>query len=415
MTFLRGLAVRSDVENPLRPLTDSTLLSALGGRPTYSGVSVTPESALRVGAAMRGTQIIAGAIAGLPLKARRVSDDSPVAGYHALRPRREDQVITSFELLETAVAHMVLWGNAYLFKVRNSFGSVTSLLPIHPARVTVAKDDEAAREVGLPFVKRFTVDGKHHFSNYEVLHIPCLSLDGIKGLGPIGYVRETFGIAMAAEQAAARLYGNGLMLQGFLTTELSIDQAKASELHDRWMAKYGGTGNAGDVAFLGHGLKWQSLGMNPDDAQFLETRKFQVTEIARLLGLPGWMVNDQEKSTSWGTGMEQQFTTFVILTLKPYMQRIEQRITFELYPESQYAEFVVEGLLRGDSRARAAFYASGIQHGWMVPNEPRALENLPPVPWGDVPYRPFNKSAGDTDPGADDDQPPRGDDEEDEA
>ena len=170
-----------------------------------------------------------------------------------------------------------------------------------------------------------------------------------------------------------------------------------------------GAANAYEIAILDQGTEFHQLSMNPADAQFLETRKFQTTEVARFFGLPGWIVNDQEKSTSWGSGMEQQFVALVVITLKPYFQRIEQRVVREICdPVVEKAEFKVEGLLRGDSKARAAFYASGIQHGWMVPNEPRALEDMKPVAWGDEPYRPYNASASsqsgeDNAPGGDDD------------
>jgi HK97 family phage portal protein len=182
-----------------------------------------------------------------------------------------------------------------------------------------------------------------------------------------------------------------------------------------WKNKHQGLSNSHEPGFLLGGSTWQDVQVPNDHAQFLETRKFQTTEIARLFGVPGWIINDQEKSTSWGSGMEQQFISFVVITLKPYMQRIEQRITRELIdPRVEKAEFKVEGLLRGDSKSRAAFYASGVTHGWLVPNDVRPLEGMAPVPWGDKPYRPYNKSAADSD-AATDDADPGGDDDDDDA
>lgn len=363
-------------------------LTALGmGAASDTGLNLTTEGALRIGAAFRGTQIIAGAIAGLPFKAYRKNDRSEFRGSVL----EKDEPYTRYELLETTVAHMVLWGDAYWYKVRDNRGNVQALVPVHPARVSVDVVDTDA----LIFDFVFTIDGKGPFTRYEITHLRAMSLDGINGLGPISYARETFSIAAAGEKAAAKLYGNGMMMSGFLTTDQPLSAEQADNLKERWKAKLGGVDRAHEVAILDRGAQFSQLTMPPADAQFLDSRKFQVTEIARLLGLPGWMLNDQEKSTSWGTGMEQQFSAFVMLTAQPYLHRIEQRASRELLPRSAYAEFNAEGLRRGDSQARAAFYASGIQHGWMVPNEVRQRENLQPVPWGDDPYLPFNKSAGD--------------------
>lgn len=389
MSFLRELVQFRQVENPQRPLTDTTLMEALGGAPSDTGLSVSPEGALRIGAVLRGTQIIAGSVAGLPLKAYRYRDREQFRGSVLER----DEPYTRFELWETAAAHLVLRGNAYLYKLRDVFGNITGLVPVNPTRVNVEVLDTQSV---TGWDKIFTIDGKGPFTRYEILHIPAMSLDGVTGLGPIGYARETVALAAANEASAAKLFGQGMLQRGFLTTDQDLDQTKADKLKARWRAKMGGIDNAHDVAIMDNGAKFNALTLNPEDAQFLETRKFQVTEIARLLGIPGWMLNDQEKSTSWGTGMEQQFATWVTITLRAsYLSRIEQRISRELLPRTAYAEFNVEGLLRGDSRARAEFYASGIQHGWLVPNEVRDKENMQPVEWGDEPYLPFNKSAGD--------------------
>lgn len=401
MSFLRelvSLRASSGLENPARPLTDSALLETLGGLPSDTGVSASPDSAMRIGAALRGVSIIAGAVAGLPFKAYRRSDH---AEFYGSTLSSDKGPYTNFELWETAVAHMVSRGCAALFKIRDGRGTITGLFPIHPGRVGVQVEPNPVG--GAAFDLVFTIDGKGPFTRYEILYIPALSLDGITGLGPIGYARETFNLAIANERSAAKLFGQGMLQRGFLTTDQQIDEEDAERLKSRWRAKMGGIDNAHDVAIMDNGAKFNALTLDPADAQFLESRKFQVTEIARVLGIPGWMLNDQEKSTSWGTGMEQQFSTFVKLTLKPYLQRIEQRVTRELLPRTAYAEFNVEGLLRGDSKARAAFYNAGITGGWLVPNEVRERENLQPVAWGDEPYRPFNESADsqDSDPDGD--------------
>lgn len=387
MSFLRELVSFRSVEDPARPLTDASLLETLGGQPSDTGLSMSPEGALRIGAVLRGTQIIAGSVAGLPFKAYRHRDRELFRGSVL----EADEPYTRFELWETATAHLVLRGNAYLYKMRDPRGTITGLAPLNPTRMGVEVIDSPSVS---GWDKIFTIDGRGPFTRYEILHIPAMSLDGVTGLGPIGYARETVALAAANESSAAKLFGQGMLQRGFLTTDQNLDQEKADRLKARWRSKMGGIDNAHDVAIMDNGAKFNALTLNPEDAQFLESRKFQVTEIARLLGIPGWMLNDQEKSTSWGTGMEQQFATWVTITLRAsYLNRIEQRVSLELLPRTAYSEFSVEGLLRGDSKARAAFYASGITNGWLVPNEVRDKENMQPVDWGDKPYLPNNQSA----------------------
>jgi HK97 family phage portal protein len=391
---LRALSRRgANLENPAVPLTGGRLLSSINDpselwSPNGGGLN----GPTAIGAAFRCVQIIADAIAGCPLRTFNPATRATV-NIPALSSQRAG--MTPFERVEMSVAHQALWGNAYWRKHYTADGRLAELVPIHPARVVPEIDDgPAAAAVGMPYVKKFMVDDRWPFSEWEILHLPGFSLDGIKGMSVIERHRRTWDLAEHGEEMADRFYRNGMLLSGFLSTDQSLNSEKATVLQDRWRAKLQGIDSAFDVAVLDNGTKFQQLSMSPSDAQFLETRKFSVTEIARLFGIPGWMINDQEKSTSWGTGMEQQFTAFVILTLKPYMQRMEQRITREvLDPRSEKAEFKVEGLLRGDSQARASFYNAGITGGWMVPNEPRALEDLPPVPWGNEPYLPHNTSA----------------------
>lgn len=401
---LAGMTARASLENPSTPLTAGNLLSKVS-EPGQLWSNGSKDGPLSVASALRCVQIISASVAGCPINVR-VRETGAEVKIAALRAEREGT--TPFETWETVTAHLALWGNAYVRKVRNRLGQLVELVPIHPARVTVHIEDGG--DVGLPYVKRFEIDGgKVNLTEYDVMHIPALSTDGAVGYSVVGNLRRTFGLATNAERMADRLYESGMLMQGYLSTDASLDGEKAQILQDRWRAKLAGIDNAYEVPIFDKGLKFEKLTMSPADAQFLETRKFQTTEIARLFGVPGWIINDQEKSTSWGSGMEQQFISFVMVTLKPYMHRMEQRITREVCdPVTEKAEFKVEGLLRGDSKARAAFYASGIQHGWMVPNDVRPLEGMPTVPWGDVPYRPFNESAGaqaedDTKPGGDDD------------
>jgi len=389
----RGAQRALGLESPNVPLTGGKLLSQVGSPDElWSGAGAVDP--MRSGTAIRCVQILAAAVAGCPIKTFTVHDNKPF-DVRALRAER--QGTTPFERLETEMAHLVTRGNIFDRKVRARDGRILELIPIHPDRVRVEVVD--GKDVGLPFVKKFIVDGKTLLTERDILHIPGMSFDGVTGVSVVEAARRIFDIAGSAEEAADRMYSKGLITQGFLHTDSDLTAEQAEILSARWRAKLTGVENAYNVPVLDNGARFEPLTLKPSDAQFLESRKFQTTEIARLFGVPGWMINDQEKSTSWGTGMEQQFSSFVMLTLKPYMQRIEQRYTRELMnPVSQKAEFKVEGLLRGDTKSRAAFYASGIQHGWLVPNDVRPLEGYAPVPWGDQPYRPYNEPAtGDTD------------------
>lgn len=412
MRALNALAgfVSRGVEDPSQPLTSDLLLSQIDDVGQLWSPGANGADPLRIGTALRCVQILASTVAGCPLKVHKRSSLDEVR-LPALTAERVGT--TPFELWGTVVSHMALRGNAYVRKVRSRDGRLVELVPIHPSRVKVEIADEAdAAAVGMPYVKVFVIDGgRARLSEFEVMHIPALSDDGVTGISVIGNLRRMFETAHNIESLAARTFDRGLLLSGFLATDKELNEEQATILQRRWRAKYSGMDNAFNVGVLDNGASFQQISMSPADAQFLESRKFSKSDISGFFGLPGWMLNDQEKSTSWGTGMEQQFIAFVQITLAPYFHGIEQRVEREICdPKVEKAQFKVEGLLRGDSKARAAFYASGIQHGWMVPNEPRALEDMPPVAWGNEPYRPFNESAGAQ--AADDEDKPGGDDDD---
>lgn len=393
MTFLgRLLPERRGLENPQVPISSQGVLDALGiASSSYAGETVTEAKVLGIPAFLRGARIISGTEAGLPLhvyrsKATRETVDVPWMGVSASSGQ------TWFERRETAALHKVLWGDAFWFKVRNAQQAVVDAIPIHPGRIRV--DVVPMGREKVQFSKVYVVDGEIPLTDWEIMHIPGPSTDGIRGISAISAHRQSLGIALAAERTAGTLYGRGMFHQGILTHQASISAEEAKIAKDRWAAGIGaGSSTAGDVIVLGNSATFTPVTMPPGDAQFLESRQFTVSEIARMLGMPGWMLLADSSTSRWGTGMEQEFIAWVTLSVKPEAQRDEQRISSELCLPRQVAEFKLEGLLRGDSTARAAFYASGIQHGWLVPNDVRPLENLPTVPWGDQPYLPFNQSA----------------------
>lgn len=374
---------RRNVEDATVPLSSPEILELMGV-PSRESHAVSPERALGIATVFRGVQVLASVGGGLPLKVYRRSDRAEAR--RGVLGGSADQ--TSVELWETVIAHMALWGAACIWKERSPRGTVSALVPLHPSRVGVelVRTDDPAR----PYRRTFSIDGKGGYGPYEVMYIPFLSLDGYRGIGPIGYCRETVGTAALTDDAAAKMFKNGLLLDAVISTDQSLTYEAAKRLKDRWRALAQGVANAHDVAVLDNGAKVDPIGMPAKDAQFIEQRRFTRSEIAGLLGLPGWMVGDE----SQGAAGDVSLRGFVKTTLRAYTNKIEQRITAELLHESKYAEFAIEGLLRGDAAERAAFYNSGITGGWLVPNDVRPKENLAPVPWGDMPYLPNNTAAG---------------------
>ena len=388
MTLLRAVRAtyRNSIENPAVPLTSQSIAEFLGPGKTSAGVGVNETNSLQMSGVYRAVNLIGGTSAGLPLHAFTKIDGSPARvgensqAAQLLEDPHPD--MTPFELWETVYAHLLLWGNAYLRKVRTRLGVIVELWAIHPGRVRSGRASDGT--------KVYAVDGQHVWTDYEVLHIPGFGYDGVCGVSPIRLAREGLGLAMAAEGFGARFFASGSLMSGILQTEQRLTQDQANALKASWQAKVAGLGQAHEVAILDAGAKFQQMSVPPGDAQFLESRQFQVTEVARWYGIPPHMLMQTEKSTSWGTGIEQQGLGFVTYTLGPWLRRVEQRLTKMLRPGTVYARYNVQGLLRGDSKAEAEYATAMHGIGVLSTNEIRALKELPPVDGGDVRYRPLN-------------------------
>ncbi len=402
MTWLQSLReTRASIENPTYPITSQTLVDLMVGPQSDAGVSVNEKNAFGMPAVYRAIALISGTVASLPLHAYRDSDNDT---RERMRPspriiREPHPDLTRFEWLELALVHQLSWGNTYFRILRNEVGTVAELWPIEPSRVRVgrAKDGSKVYAVdtkdlsGRPWSPGTGVgdDEVRPFTDAEILHVPGMGYDGVVGMSPIAVARQGIGLAMAAEKFGAKLFGSGNLMTGILSTEQRLDQTQADAIKARWRAQHSGLSSAHDVAVLGAGVKFEPISVPPEDAQFIESRRFQVTEVARIFGVPPHMLMDTERSTSWGTGIEQQSIGFVVYTLRPWLLRFEHRLS-RLLPNPQYVKFSVEGLLRGDSAQRAAFYTSQWNIGALSTNEIRGLEDRPPVPGGDVRYRPLN-------------------------
>jgi len=380
---------RASVEDPAVPLTSPTLLELLGGAPTEAGVPVTPTGSLAMPAVWRCVALISSVSASLPLHTYRGRDRERTENRLLADPHPE---LTPYDLWRITYVHRCLWGNAYLQKVRHvGSGQVVELWPIRPERVRVGRVSPAEVPGGKVFEVTDDEGRTHVLTSADVLHLPGLGYDGITGVSPIRAAQQGIGMGLAAEQAAARFFGSGNMLGGILQTEQRLTAEQAEALKARWQAKVGGVGHAHEIAVLDSGASFQPIGVPNRDAQFLESRQFQVIEIARMFGVPPFLLMETDKATSWGTGLEQQALGFVQFDLHPtWLRPTEQRVTKGLLPRGTYAEYAVEGLLRGDSRSRAEFYRAMRELGVYSANDIRRLENLPPIPGGDTYIQPLN-------------------------
>lgn len=372
---------RSVLDSPAVPLTSTSLLEVLGGSLSDSGVRVTERGALTMSAVYRCVTLISSVCAALPLHTYRTDSLQKSDSLLLQNPHPE---MTAYELWRAVYSFRCLWGNAYIQKIRDSVGRVQQLWPIHPERVQVGR----AKPIELnPSGKIFKVTDDsgvvHPLTSREILHIPHLGYDGITGVSPVRLAAQAIGISLAAEKYAAKLFGSGNLLSGILQTEQRLQKEDAERLQSRWNKTMTGLESARKIAVLDSGAKFQSLTMPNDDAEMLATRMFQVPEIGRFFGVPPFLLSDTERSTSWGTGLEQQAQGWVTFDLHPtWLAPTEQRVTKELVPNNQYVKYSVEGLLRGDSAARAAFYTALRGIGVLNADEIRELEDRPPIPGG---------------------------------
>lgn len=388
MTMLgRALTVRNTIDDPTNPVTGGGLLEFLGGGPSTGGKRVNEKSAMGMSAVYRAVTLKAGVAASLPLHAIK-SDGytrAPAASQAAMLLRNPHPDLTRYELWEIAYTHRYLWGNAYLRKLRNRLGQVVELWPIEPWRVKVGRATDTSPKV-------YEIDGGAEIHTDEtILHLPGFGYDGICGVSPVRIARQSIGLALAAEEYGARLFENGSLASGILQTEQRLTKEQAETIQKRWKAKSTGLNSAHETVVLDSGAKFQQLTIPPEDAQFLESRRFQIGEVSRWYGVPPFLMFETEKSTSWGTGLEQQAIGWVVYDLRRDLTGVEQRLTkHALSAQDVDAKYSIEGLLRGDSTARAAFYKAMWEIGVFSTNEVRALEDRAPVEGGDVRYRPLN-------------------------
>jgi len=383
-------------ENPAVPLQAVGLDNVFGAiSMTDAGESVTEESSLTIPTVFRCVQLLSTVIAGCPLRTYKKPDKVEV--FPAIfDPANTLMTYTQFELWELVVVHLCLWGNAFVRKIRagtgingdsRARGPIVDLKPIPPERVKVKYDPETKQkifEVKQLNPRTGVVDEASKpviLTTFEVMHIPAMGYDGMQGLGPIGYAARTMGTSVAGDKLAARFYAKGTVLSGIIKVKAPLStQKQADTIRNKWIQKMGGVRHAAEVAVLDAETDFQPLTINPENLQFLESRRWETTEIAKMFGIPPHLMGDTEKSTSWGAGIEQQNIGFVSYTISGYTNRMEQRASREVIPvKNQYSEFDLDRLMRGSMTERFAAYSQAITvGGWMTRNEARLKENMPP-------------------------------------
>ena len=356
---------------------------------TTSGKRVNEFTAMQTTAVYACVRILSEAIASLPLHVYQYKDDGgkervythPL--YHILHDEPNSEM-TSFVFRETLMSHLLIWGNAYAQIIRDGAGRVVALYPLLPNKMEVWRDQSG--ELYYTYTRyseenpNFKNLGTVTLRKEDVLHIPGLGFDGLVGYSPIGMAKNAVGMTLACEEYGASFFAHGAAPSGVLEHPGVLkDPAK---IRESWQSVYGGSKNAGKVAVLEEGMKYQQIGIPPEEAQFLETRKFQINEIARLYRIPPHMVGDLEKSSF--SNIEQQSLEFVKYTLDPWVIRWEQALMRSLLlPEEKKKYFIklnVDGLLRGDYQSRMNGYATARQNGWMSANDIREMEDLNPIP-----------------------------------
>ena len=384
MSLISGLFRSRD--KPTNSTNGSGYRFLFGG--SNSGKNVNERSAMQMTAVYACVRILSESIAGLPVHLYQYVDSGSKqkALEHPLYRLLHDEPnpeMTSFVFRETLMTHLLLWGNAYAQIIRNGKGQVVALYPLMPNRMSVDRDDKGhlfyqyqMQDSDAPTAKSGTVILKPT----DVLHVPGLGFDGLVGYSPIAMAKNAIGLSIATEEYGAKFFANGATPSGILEFPGTVKNPEA--IRESWNAGFGGSSNAHKVAVLEEGMKYTPIAISPNEAQFLETRKFQIDEIARIFRVPPHMVGDLEKSSF--SNIEQQSLEFVKYTLEPWIVRWEQSLNRALLSETEkaayFVKFNVDGLLRGDYQSRMNGYATARQNGWMSANDIRELENLDLIP-----------------------------------
>ena len=345
-----------------------------------SGKPVNAQTAIQLSTVYACVRVISETVASLPLGVYEATDDgSQKATDHSLYFLLHDEPnseMTSFVLREVMLAHLLLYGNSYCQILRSGRNQITGLYPLLPDHMEVDRDKNGM----LTYTYSTSTGQRVIMAPEEVLHIPGLGFDGVMGYSPIALEQNAIGLGIASEEYGSKFFSNGARPSGILTHPNTVKNPAA--LRESWNSIYGGSGNANRVAILEEGMRFEPIAIPNNEAQFLETRKFQVDEICRIFRVPPHLVGDLEHATF--SNIEHQSIDFAVHTIRPWLVRIEQSMNRALFSDEEkgrfYVQFNIDGLMRGDYKSRMEGYAIARQNGWMSANDIRALENQNPIP-----------------------------------
>lgn len=363
-----------------------------------AGPLVTDDSSLAHVDVFKCRSLIADAVAMLPLRAYRLNawrDEHGNDRTYGVKVAPQPLLLTDpmpgdlaseFSFKHRLVDSLLGDGNAYAeVAAVDARGLPSVIMPVHPSKV---RDVRMARDGATEFVMHDGGVLGHIRNGGTMVHITGFVQAGsLRGISPILAGKQAIALGMAAEEFGARWFGDGAHPSGYLSSPADISEPDATALKRRWVQTYGGLSR--EPAVLYGGLEWRPISVNPEESQFIETRKFQSGQIAALYRVPPHLVGDTDKATSWGTGIEEMGLGFVTYTLGPWLARIEQAMSF-LLPPGQFARFNVGALLRGRIREQYEAFAVGLNNGWLSPNDIREMIDQPPIPGGDTYYRPLN-------------------------
>ena len=353
-----------------------------------SGKKVNVSTAMQISAVYACVRILSESVAQLPLNVFEETEIGKVKAkglkLYKLLHDEPNPEMDAFTFIEMAMTHLCLWGNFYAQIIRNGKNEIIALYPLMANKMTVDRDTttgELFYEYQHETNEANTVKGSTiRFKKDEIFHIVGLGYDGLIGYSPIAIAKNTIGMTIACEEYGSKFFNNGARPGGVLEHPGIIKNP--DRVRENWQATYGGSGNAGKIAVLEEGMKYTPISINPSEAQFLETRKFQLNEIARIYRIPPHLIGDLDKSSF--SNIEQQSIEFVKYTLEPWLVRFEKAIFRQLLSDEEkekyFIKFNIGGLLRGEYESRTKGYQSGIQNGWMSPNDVRELEDLDLIP-----------------------------------
>ena len=404
MTFWKNITARlQSKSNPDWGTLERYLAWAFGGGVSSSGIIVNPQNAMQAAAVFACLKVLSESIGMLPLCVYKkgvgtARTPAPTHPLWELLHEQPNEYQTSTEFLEMLMLHLNLRGNAYGYINRAGSGRVVEIIPLHPDMVSVTMNE--ANEV----IYRGGTQGggQREFDRSEILHIKGLTINGWLGISPIAYARESIGLALATEKFGSQMFRNGARMGGVLETPGKMSDVAYARLKDSFDQATSGE-NAHKTAMLEEGTKFSKVTMAADEAQFLETRKFQRAEIAGLFRVPAHMINDLEKATF--SNIEQLGIQFVQHSLMPWMVRIVKAMRRDLFSDADKRDYSLNfdpaALMRGDAVARSTYTHNGILDGWLTRNEARAMEGLNPIDGLDLPLMPLNMGDGTADPDQD--------------